>query len=412
MIDDILELARIDAGRVELKPEIFDLPELLRETEEQLKTHAEDTQQRLIMELDPDLPCYIRMDRDKLRHILMNLLSNVLNITGKGCFLQVRSLPAPDDPAVVTLQMEVKNNDTDISSEQPEHLFETLSPDQSEEIIYKNSGPGLIVSKSFIELMGGEISQSSAPGEGVLFRIDFPASLAEKSVITEYIEETGGELPVLESGQDIWRILVVDDVSENRLLLNNLLLQAGFQTREAANGEQAIALFKEWQPHLIWMDLHMPVMDGYKATRRIRALPGGDRVKIAALTAGAFKEQHEEILAAGCDEVLHKPFRVQNIFDAMKKHLEVRYIYEGAEDAEHVPSPVILTATMMAKVPDEQKKALRVAAQKLDIAATEETIKEIRNEHQEIASRLQVLVRDFRFDRILALLDNRNEEDD
>ncbi len=410
MIDDILELARIDAGRVELKPEVFDLPELLRETEERLKTHAGTARQRFIMELDPDLPCCIRMDRDKLRHILMNLLSNALNITGKGCFLRVRSLPAPDDSAAVTVQMEVKNNDTGTSADRPEHLFEAFFPDQSEEISYKDTGPKMMVSKSFIELMGGKISQSSAPGEDVLFRIDFPASLADENVTTEYIEETGGELPVLESGQDIWRILVVDDVSENRLLLNNLLLQAGFQTREAANGEQAVVQFEEWQPHLIWMDLHMPVMDGYKATRRIRALPGGDRVKIVALTAGAFKEQHREILAAGCDEVLHKPFSAYNIFDAMKKHLVVRYIYEGAEDAEQAPSPVILTAKMMAKLPDEQKKTLRGAAQKLDIAATEEVLKEMRNEHPEIASRLQVLVREFRFSRILELLKSEKEQ--
>ncbi|WLE99011.1 MAG: transporter substrate-binding domain-containing protein [Candidatus Electrothrix communis] len=411
IIDDILELARIDAGRVELKPEIFDLPELLRETEERLKTHAGTAGQRFIMELDPDLPCCIRMDRDKLRHILINLLSNALNITGKDCFLRVRCLPAPDDSAAVTVQIEAKNNDTGISADRAGHLFEALSPDQSEEISYKNSGPGLIVSRSFIELMGGELSLNRTPEEDTLFRIDFPAFLTDEPVKTKRFKETQGELPVLESCQDIWRILVVDDIPENRLLLNNLLLQAGFQTREAANGEQAVALFEEWHPHLIWMDLHMPVMNGYKATRHIRALPGGDRVKIAALTAGAFKEQHREILAAGCDEVLHKPFRVQNIFDSMKKHLEVRYIYEGAEDAEHVPLPVILTAEMLAKLPDEQKKALRMAAQKLDIAATEEVLRKIRSDHPETGEGLLMLTREFRFSRILELLEGEEKSD-
>jgi CheY-like chemotaxis protein len=215
----------------------------------------------------------------------------------------------------------------------------------------------------------------------------------------------------LAPGQGEQRVLIVEDNRDNRLLLQNLLKPVGFSVHEATNGAEALAVFQEWQPHFIWMDIRMPIMDGCEATRRIRALPGGEAVKIVALTASAFKEQRRRIQEAGCDEVLCKPFRPPEIFKSMKEHLKLRYIYDKeAQEDEQVAPSTPLTAAMTTELPDEQKKALRVAAQKLDISATEEVLKEIRNEHPEIAGRLQVLVREFRFSRILELFKSEKEQ--
>ena len=123
---------------------------------------------------------------------------------------------------------------------------------------------------------------------------------------------------------------MVDDNLENRLLLTSLLTQVGFTVQEAENGEEAIAMFQEWRPHLIWMDMRMPVLDGYAATQQIRALPGGEAVKIVAITASVLEEQQEEILASGCDDLVRKPFREHEIFEAMARLLDVEYVYEEA----------------------------------------------------------------------------------
>ncbi|MCI5139478.1 MAG: response regulator, partial [Candidatus Electrothrix sp. AR1] len=192
--------------------------------------------------------------------------------------------------------------------------------------------------------------------------------------------------------------------ADNRLLVTTLLMQTGFSVREAKNGEEAVAMFATWRPHFIWMDMRMPVMDGYEATRRIRVLTGGDKVTIAALTASAFTEQHSRILAAGCDEVLHKPFCDVELFSVMEKYLGVRYIYKEEQEHKAAKSEAAVTLAMMEELPATQRDTLSRAARKLDIAATEEVIEEIRNEHPEIASRLQILVHEFRFGELLELL--------
>ncbi|MCI5212013.1 MAG: response regulator, partial [Candidatus Electrothrix sp. ATG2] len=205
-------------------------------------------------------------------------------------------------------------------------------------------------------------------------------------------------------GQSEQRVLIVEDNSENRLLLKKLLKRAGFAVREASNGQEAITVFNTWQPCFIWMDIGMPVLDGFEATRRIRALPGGSTVKIAALTASVFKEQHGKILAAGCDTVVHKPFRAGELFSVMEKYLGVRYCYSEEQKNKTEKTTAILTAAMLEELPAAQQKTLSKAAHKLDIVGTEEVIKEIRHDHPEIADGLQVLAQEFRFGHILELL--------
>ncbi|MCI5208082.1 MAG: response regulator [Candidatus Electrothrix sp. ATG2] len=208
----------------------------------------------------------------------------------------------------------------------------------------------------------------------------------------------------LAPGQKRRRILVVEDNPDNRLLVRSLLTRAGFAVQEAKNGEEAVALFRQWQFHFIWMDMRMPVMNGYEAARRIRALPGGDKIKIVALTASVFKEQHGEILAAGCDAVLHKPFRACELFSVMEEHLGVRYLYEEKLGNEAGKQAITVTAALLEKLPAAEREMLSRAAHQLDIAGIEEVIKEIRADHPEIADGLQHLAHEFRFGEILELL--------
>ena len=151
--------------------------------------------------------------------------------------------------------------------------------------------------------------------------------------VAEPEEPKHGRILGLAEGQPRYRLLIVEDQPENRLLLRRLLEPLGFELREAANGQEAVALFEQWHPDLIWMDIRMPVMDGLEAVRRIRATKAGAETKIIALTAHALEEERSPIMAAGCDDLVRKPFREQEIFDALARHLRLKFIYEKAPRA-------------------------------------------------------------------------------
>jgi CheY-like chemotaxis protein len=210
----------------------------------------------------------------------------------------------------------------------------------------------------------------------------------------------------LEPGQPSWRILIVEDQLENRLLLKKLLEQIGFEVREAVNGQEAIDVFEAWRPHFIWMDRRMPVMDGLTATRRIKAMEGGKETIIVALTASVFKEQRDEVLEAGCDDFLRKPFREAEIFDMMAKHLKARYIY-----AEEQPTTTAEATRMdlpsseaMAALPPEWLAVLARAAEEIDLKAAEQIISRIGARDKALAESLANLVKDFRFDTLQDLI--------
>gem|GEM_PF-2031616 len=411
MINDVLDLSKIEAGRMELERSAFDLPQMMEEISRIFGVRAKSAGLRFQLELDPALVRYIKADIGKLRQILINLLGNAVKFTREGGFsLCARTQSIWGDNDRVTLQMEVQDSGPGIPSEQLQNIFEPFIQAGQSPMATSGSGLGLAITRSFIELMGGEISVESKVGKGALFRVQLPVALADTAK-TGAIEVVKPAVSGLAPGQAEWRILVVEDNIENRLLLSGLLEQAGFEIREAGNGEEAISLFEQWQPHFIWMDMRLPVMDGYEAIEKIRSMPKGDKVKIVAITASAFKEQRENILETGCDDMVYKPFKSHEIFDAMEKQLGVRYIYEEEVEREPGEPEVTLTSELLTELPDELRQALREAAHNLDISATDDVIKEIRSKRPEIADGLQLLAKEFHFERILELLGERENND-
>ncbi len=241
---------------------------------------------------------------------------------------------------------------------------------------------------------------ASKAGQGSRFHVRLPVT-PEAEVVTGP-EASTLEVVGLAEGEPEWRILVVEDDAENRRLLTSLLVGTGFQVREAEHGEQALAHFDAWRPHFIWLDMRMPVMDGYEAARRLRALPGGERVKIVALTASAFHEQRAKILASGCDDMVHKPYQLRQIFDAMAQQLGVRYRLEEAGEAS-VSEPIEVTAEAVAALPKDLREMLHRAALSLSREEIESALLAIRDHDPDLAEGLGALARDFRFDRILKL---------
>jgi CheY-like chemotaxis protein len=192
----------------------------------------------------------------------------------------------------------------------------------------------------FVQMMGGNISLESTPNKGSLFMVDLPLNKAKEIDIRKPERINKGEVAGLAPDQPKYRILIVEDQRDNQLLLSKLMETIGFKVKLAENGEQGIQLFQKWQPHFIWMDRRMPVMGGMETTQRIRQLPGGKEVKIVAVTASAFAEQRSEMLDAGMDDYVRKPYHASEVYDCLSKHLGVKYLYQSS------PKPRELDVTL------------------------------------------------------------------
>jgi signal transduction histidine kinase/streptogramin lyase/DNA-binding response OmpR family regulator len=404
MVDDILSLSKIEAGRIELKQDSFDVTLMLQDVGQMMKSRAEGKGLGFTLELEPALPPYLQGDAGKLRQVLINLLGNAVKFTETGdVWLRARSQPVAGDPDMVMLQLEVQDSGPGIPQDRLDEVFDSFAQLDHAQNTDGGSGLGLAISKTLVDMMAGEITAESELGRGSLFTVNIPFQPAEAGAVIP------GEAPVEEvtgllSGQPDWRILVVDDNNENRLLLRDLLFRAGFNIKEAKDGEEAIAKFQEWHPHFIWMDMRMPVMDGYAATRKIRELPGGAEVKIVAVTASVLAEHREDIMASGCEDVVRKPFRDHEIFDAMARHLGVQYLYKERERETGRDQGTKLTPEMLGELPGELLEELRETTLALDREATLQVIERIKAQAPETADGLRTLVMDFQMGRVGELL--------
>jgi CheY-like chemotaxis protein len=209
-----------------------------------------------------------------------------------------------------------------------------------------------------------------------------------------------------------YRLLVAEDRETNRLLLVRLLQPLGFEVREAANGQDAVELWQAWRPHLVWMDMRMPVMDGCEATRRIKAMPGGQDTAIIALTATVFEEDRERILLEGCDDFVRKPFRKDEIYDALAQHLGVRFVYEEepalpeeAEPPSAAPPPAdALSAQALAALPAELLADLQQATIRADLHQILGFVEQVRAQDPVLADALSDLAKNYDYQRILDLI--------
>jgi CheY-like chemotaxis protein len=373
-----------------------------------MKSRAEGKGLRFTLELDPALPLYVQGDAGRVRQVLINLLGNAVKFTEIGeVWLRARSQPVADDSDRVMLQLEVQDSGPGIPQDKLDKVFETFVRLDHAQNTERGTGLGLAISKMLVDMMNGEITIESKPGQGSLFKVKIPLQMVEAG--TAIPSKTPiAEVIGLQADQPEWRILVVDDNLENRVLLTTLLTNIGCNVKEAKNGEEAISIFQGWHPHFIWMDMRMPVLDGFAATRKIRTLPGGEAVKIVAVTASVLEERHDEIIACGCDEVVRKPFRDHEIFESMARQLGIKYLYQdrGVEAAQK--PGINLTAEMLAGLPPDLLQDLRETTLVLNMKAILEVIERIAEHAPDTAEHLRALVQDFQIDRIRELLEEKD----
>lgn len=400
MINDVLDISKIEAGRLILDIQAFDLIDLLHDIGEMISVRAATKKLEFVLDIAPNIARFIKADSGKLRQVLINLLGNAIKFTHQGKVILRADTQSVASVITTVLTIEVIDTGIGIPEQELADLFHPFVQLVQKKSDTEGTGLGLAISESLINLMGGHISVSSVFGEGSIFKIELPIVLASASDIIEHkvFQRVVGLAP----DQPTCRLLVVDDNADNRLLLVTLLTNMGFQVREAENGEQAIRLFEQWQPALCWMDMRMPNTDGYAATTKIRQLKGGDKVKIIALTASAFKEQHTHIINAGCDAVLHKPFHIPDICATLTKYLGVNFEYQ------ETTTPVALATgeisiEMFSKLSPIVRQQLHEAALNLDTEETARIIALIHNTLPDIADYLQTLAQTYQFEQLIQL---------
>ncbi|MCB9098518.1 MAG: AAA family ATPase [Anaerolineales bacterium] len=361
LINDILDLAKIEASKMELHPVDFHLAEFLNNIAKICRVSAEQKGLAFIYEPRPALPPVIHGDEKRLRQILLNLLGNAVKFTDRG------QITLTVEPRAGHIRFQIEDTGIGIAADNLTQIFSPFHQVGEQKYAVEGTGLGLAISQQLVQMMGGELHVSSTPGQGTTFWFelalpdaDRPAPIAEKEVERAVIGFTGPRR----------RVLVVDDKWENRSVIVNMLAPLGFEVIEAADGSEALHQAVEFQPDLILMDLVMPVLDGFEATRRLRAMPDGEEMTIVALSASAFDDTRQKSLMTGCDGFIAKPVKTAELLATLERHLQVEWIYETNGDlpdqagpAVSPAAPATATPEMVPPPPDEVAALLDLALQ-------------------------------------------------
>jgi PAS domain S-box-containing protein len=401
LINDVLEMSKIEAGQLHLNETSFDLYYLLDLLEEMWRSKATAKGIQLTLERQTDVPQFVRSDESKLRQVLLNLLSNAIKFTQVGSVtLRASSVNGKEGQAIV--QFEVEDTGAGIAPEELKTLFNAFVQTETGRHSQQGTGLGLAISREFVRLLGGDISLETQVGRGSKFWFSIPMAIAITA--ENFPKQRQGRVISLAPSQPRYRLLIVEDKWESRQLLLKMLEPLEFEIQEASNGTEAIAQWEAFEPHLIWMDLRMPVMDGYEATKQIKSHLKGQATVIIALTASAFEEERVVALDAGCDDFVRKPFREEEIFDKMAHYLGLRYVCEplvSLPKAETTQSQV--SSELLEVMPARWREQLHQAATQVDGEQIFLLIEQIPPEYDSLALALTDLVNGYRFDRIVAL---------
>ncbi len=409
LINNILDISKIESGGVALDPQTADLILLLDEIQSLMSVRAKEKNLFFRVEHSSDFPRLVTVDVGKLRQILLNFVGNAIKFTMSGGVILRGSLAsAEDSQKPVRVILEVEDTGPGISQDDQDRIFDFFVQIGQQSTSEAGTGLGLPISRKNAELMGGHVGVRPT-GNGSIFYVEIPVTLA--SEVPEPREQISATVVRIEDGRS-HRLMIVEDQPENRLLLKKILQYVGLEVREAGNGEEALSQFMEFTPELIFMDVQMPVMDGIEATRRIRDLAAGKNVRIIGLTAHAMDREKQEILGAGFDEVIEKPFRHEDIFESLTRNLNIHFIYTSRdrEKGEEQDQKFEIEQHELDNLPLSLSKRLLQAAELLDRDLCLDLISEIKRVNPGLGDRLTLMVKKLQFKELLKMLDNSLEE--
>ena len=400
LINDVLEMSKVEAGRISVNPTAFSLQSLLDEMNSLFGLRAEAKGLELRVICSDDLPRFVVTDENKLRQILVNLLGNAVKFTDTGS-IELRVAVRRDEGGELRLLAEVADTGRGIAPEDTGRLFQYFEQTASGRSAETGAGLGLAISREFVHLLGGEIKVDSRLGVGSVFRFDIAIEEAAAEAVAPGAK--GHHIVGLRPGEPRYRVLVADDDPDNRELLVELLEPIGFSVRSVSDGKAALEEYEDWHPQLILMDMRMPEMNGYEATRRIRATPGGADVAVIGVTASVFAEMRQGVFDAGVDEFMGKPFHESELLDKIGKLLGVHYVYDEAEGVEDEAEEALDTEALAA-LPRDLTDRIRQATVDGDFDAVVELADEVARFDEHVAAALRASAERFDADRILDAL--------
>ncbi len=439
LINDVLEMSKIEAGRMALDYNTFNLYELIGTIEDMLRYKAESKGLQLSIECTPDLPIMICSDEGKLRQILINLLNNAIKFTDQGK-IWLRASIASDEsatshlvgssnpsnaspllPAVDTdtsktyIQFEVEDTGCGIPESQYDTIFSAFGQAATDTRPIEGTGLGLTISQQFARLMGGLITVESNIHQGSLFTVVMPVQISPYQSKISLPSSFDLNTVKIAPGQPDYRILMVEDDPTNRELLGQILTSLGLTYREAEDGQQALEIWQTWKPHFIWMDIQIPKINGLEVIKTIKTTSQGKETIIVALTASAFEEQKQRIMAAGCDDFLHKPFKIEALLTKMTKHLGLQYCstdnHQLQLDQQQIGQEILQkNSNQFFDIRDiecmslEWRKQLYQASARGSDQHASELIKAIPSQYSTLADHLQTMIDNFQFDKLMKLM--------
>ncbi|MGD2183978.1 response regulator [Lusitaniella coriacea] len=408
LINDILSMSKIEAGQMTLSEHPFDLYRLLDSLYEMLQLKANGKHLSLKFDRAPDVPQHVCTDESKLRQVAINLLSNAIKFTEKGgVTLRVAIVQNPSPTEKGILSFEVKDTGVGVTADELQAIFKPFFQTKMGRQSLHGTGLGLSISRKFVQMMGGEIVVRSVVSQGSTFSFNIRAEWTAKTAM--YPNSNKLRVSGLMPNSSPYRILVVEDVEENRQLLVKFIERLGLEIQEAQNGEEALRIWQTWHPHLIFMDIRMPVMNGYEATRHIRKQEKEgqiEKTKIIALTASAFEENREAAIDLGCDDFIHKPIQETLLFEKLANHLPLNYLYSEESDldessqSQHAST---LTREDLQVMPMVWLEQLHQAALSIDDRRIYKLLEEIPETQSHLGSALKKLVNNFQLDLVAQL---------
>jgi signal transduction histidine kinase/DNA-binding response OmpR family regulator len=426
-VDDLLTLSKLETGTLAVSVQAFEFEHLLRDVEAITRARAEAKGLRFEVELDPSLPACVRGDADRLRQVLLHLLSDAVDVTDVGG-VTFRAKWEDRTAGMGEATFEVEDTGRGMAPADMGVLFETFMHAQSGAVMSEGVGLGLALSRNLVLLMDGDIFASSEMGRGTVFTVRVPLIDDPCARRVDRREVVG-----LEAGHGPFRMLVVDDVRDDRALLAGRFDAVGFEVREVANGREAVEAWRSWRPHMIWMDARMRVMDGYEAVRRIRDAERAEwtetahrtsdsstrhsaafhpdrarRCKIVAVATPAFEHEREAALAHGADDFRVKPLAERDVFAVVAEHLGVRYVYASGASASTLPESYTALALpeRLARLPRAVVAQLSRAITIGDDRLAREIVEGFEARDPQLAGAMGTLLRQFRFDDIAHVIES------
>jgi PAS domain S-box-containing protein len=411
LINDILEMSKIEAGRVAFSPSTFDVHALVKDIGAMLRVRAQSKGLTLSVAVTEEVPRHIITDEDKLRRVLINLMGNAIKFTESGgVFMRVNVMEEVDGG--IRLNFEIEDTGIGILPHELARVFEAFEQVGAGRTTEGGTGLGLAISKEFVVMMGGILVASSEFGAGSVFQFDFVVQ--EGAAIPAASEKPLQHVARLKPEQIIPRIAIVDDLEVNRHLLREYLQGVGFDVCEATNGVEAIALAREQSPDLILMDMKMPIMDGYEATRQIKSSEGGKSIYIIGITASALGDNRREVLETGADGFLSKPFEEEDLFYEIQRLLKIEYEYDpiinAGTPAEAVPYPIDAMHKTITALPLELINGMREAVSLGYAQRLKTLLEQVAVLDSELAGQLQGMADQFQYDKLLAVLTGQVEK--